>query len=218
MPKLRHAVLALGLLLSQPVPADDVAVSIGIGTPHASIGINIGGYPRLVPVPGYPVYYAPYLSANYFFYDGLYWVFEGDYWYFSYWYNGPWQFVAWEGVPVYLLRVPVRYYRRPPPYFHGYHRDAPPRWGQHWGPQWERHRSGWDQPDVHAPPPRAPLPSYQRGYTGPRYPGELERQREMQRKHYRYEPRDPMVQQRYEKRYRTAPQHPPRQEHGPKPR
>ena len=42
-------------------------VSIGIGLPNVSIGINLPLYPELVPVPGYPVYYAPRMEANYFF-------------------------------------------------------------------------------------------------------------------------------------------------------
>ena len=36
-------------------------------------------------------------------------------------------------VPLFVLRVPVRYYRQPPAYFHGWRSDAPPRWGDHWG-------------------------------------------------------------------------------------
>jgi hypothetical protein len=31
-----------------------------------SIGINLPLYPELVPVPGYPVYYAPQLDSNFF--------------------------------------------------------------------------------------------------------------------------------------------------------
>lgn len=31
-------------------------------------------YPDLVQVPGYPVYYAPRVNENLFFYDGQYWV------------------------------------------------------------------------------------------------------------------------------------------------
>jgi hypothetical protein len=214
MLKIRHAIIALGMLLSPAAPADDVRVGIGIGLPYASIGINIGGYPRLVGVPGYPVYYAPYVQANFFFYDGMYWVFEGDHWYASYWYNGPWWFVGPEVVPVYLLRIPVRYYRRPPPYFHGWHRDRPPRWGTHWGREWEQHRHGWDRSgDYRTAPPRAPLPSYQRGYSGERYPGQVERQREIREQHYRYQPRDPVVRQHDQERGRKAP--PPQQ--GPRP-
>jgi hypothetical protein len=43
---------------------------------HVSVGINYSTYPDLVQIPGYPVYYAPRVDSNYFFYDGLYW-FQG---------------------------------------------------------------------------------------------------------------------------------------------
>lgn len=225
MLKIRHAILVLGMLLSPAAPADDVSVSIGIGTPHASIGIRIGDYPRLVAVPGYPVYYAPRLHANFFFYDGLYWIFEDDDWYASYWYDGPWSYVSPVAVPVYLLRVPVRYYRHPPPYFRGWRHDAPPRWGYHWGPEWERRRSGWDKWDHRAVPPLAPLPAYQRRYTGDDYPRQLERQRTLQQQHYRYQPREPVVRQHYEQRPSAQPprprvedRRPPPPQSGPYPR
>lgn len=214
MLKIRHAILALGMLLS-PAAHADVAVGIGIGFPYVSIGINVPAYPRLVAVPGYPVYYAPYMNFNFFFYDGMYWVFHDDNWYASYWYNGPWWFARPEVVPWYVLRVPVRYYRRPPPYFRYWHRDAPPRWGDQWGRDWER-RSGWDQRDRRAapPPPRAPLPSYQQRYSGNRYPGQVERQRELYREHYRYQPREPELRQ-HQERYQKAP---PPSQRGPQQR
>ena len=75
-----------------------------------------------------------------------------------------------EVVPLYILRIPVRYYRQPPSYFRGWQPNAPPRWGQHWGPEWERHRSGWDTWNRSSVPARAPLPVYQRQYSGDRYP------------------------------------------------
>lgn len=67
----------------------------------------------LIEVPGYPVYYAPDLDANLFFYDGVYWVYSQDGWYASSWYDGPWDLIEPEYVPYFVLRVPVRYYRRP---------------------------------------------------------------------------------------------------------
>lgn len=205
MLRIRHAIIVLAMLLSPVAPADDVAVSIGIGTPHASIGIHVGDYPRLVAVPGYPVYYAPRLRANFFFYDGMYWVFQHDNWYASYWYNGPWWYVSPVAVPVYILRVPVRYYHYPPPYFRGWRRDAPPRWGDHWGRDWEHRRNGWDRWDHRAIPPLAPLPAYQRRYSGDRYPRQVERQRELRQQHYRYQPREPVVRQHYQGRYQAPP-------------
>jgi len=102
-----------------------------IGIPGVHIGVNVAVYPRLVRMPGYPVYYDPRANWNYFLYDGLYWVFQEDNWYASSWYNGPWQLVRPDDVPLFVLRVPVRYYRRPPVYFRGWISDAPPRWGEH---------------------------------------------------------------------------------------
>lgn len=60
------------LMLSWLAAPATAQVSIGIGLPNVSIGINLQTYPQLVPVPGYPVYYAPQLRSNYFFCDGVY--------------------------------------------------------------------------------------------------------------------------------------------------
>ena len=199
MLKIRHVFIVLGMLLSS-VASAAVQVSIGIGLPHVSIGINLPAYPQLVRVPGYPVYYAPRLEANFFFYDGMYWVYQDDDWYASSWYNGPWGLVGPEAVPVYILRIPVRYYRQPPAYFRGWRPDAPPRWGDHWGRDWEQHRSGWDRWNRSAAPAPAPLPAYQRQYSGDRYPRQVEQQQELQQQRYRYQPRDPVVRQHYQER------------------
>ncbi len=197
MRKIRCGVIVLAMLLCCSVTPVSAQVSIGIGLPNVSIGINIPLFPELAPVPGYPVYYAPRLHANYFFYDGMYWVFVDDYWYASYWYNGPWWLVEPEYVPVFILRVPVRYYRYPPPYFRGWRRDAPPHWGEHWGREWEQHRRGWNQWKRGSAPARAPLPVYQRQYSGDRYPHQVEQQRKLRSEHYRYQPRDKTVRQHF---------------------
>ncbi|MDD2318790.1 MAG: hypothetical protein PHO83_01940 [Geobacteraceae bacterium] len=196
MRKIRCAVLVLGMMLCLAVSAE-AQVSIGIGLPNVSIGINLPLYPRLARVPGYPVYYAPELSANYFFYDGMYWVFYDDNWYASTWYNGPWGLVAPEVVPLYILRVPVRYYRHPPPYFRGWRATAPPRWGDHWGPQWVQRRSGWNSWNRRTAPPPAPLPTYQRNYSGKRYP-RMEQQPAVRSQHYHYQPRSRVIRQHYQ--------------------
>ncbi|HEY9067707.1 MAG TPA: hypothetical protein VIO33_22175 [Burkholderiaceae bacterium] len=159
-----------------------------------SIGINVPVYPRMVVVPGYPVYYAPSLGANYFFYDGMYWVLVGDNWYMSSWYNGPWVIVEPAYVPYYVLRVPVRYYRAPPPYFRGWPPSAPPRWGHHWGPQWEQRHRDWNRWDRHARPAPAPLPVYQRRYSGDRYPSPAQ-QANLQTRNYHYQPRAEVARQ-----------------------
>ncbi len=196
MQKIRYLFIALGMLLSS-ISTAGVNVGIGIGLPQVNIGINFPVYPELVVVPGYPVYYAPRQQANLFFYDGLYWVYQDDYWYASSWYNGPWSIIEPEVVPVFILRVPVRYYRHPPAYFAGWRYDSAPRWGEHWGHSWNQRRSGWDRWDRHSVPQPAPPPSYQRKYSGDRYPQQIEQQRDLHQNNYRYEPRDPVVKQHY---------------------
>lgn len=190
---MRKQLIVLGILLQFALPAP-AQVSFGFGFQTDNISISLSTYPNLVRVPGYPVYYASGLNSNYFFYDGMYWVFETDRWYSSSWYNGPWMMVDPEFIPLYLLRVPVRYYRRPPAFFVGWQANSPPRWGDHWGNDWAQHRSGWDRWNRRAMPAPAPLPTYQRKYSGDRYPSR-DQQPILQQRNYRHEARDPLVRQ-----------------------
>ena len=174
-------------------------VSIGIGLPVVSIGIDLSSFPELLVVPDHPVYYAPRGDVNLFFYDGLYWAYQRDNWYASAWYNGPWGLVGPDAVPLFVLRVPVRYYRHPPVGWSRWRAEAPPRWGERWGNGWEQRRSGWDRWDRHSPLAAAPLPVYQREYSGTGYP-RVELQQVLQREKYRHEPQDPIVRRHYEQR------------------
>jgi hypothetical protein len=192
MLKIRHLCFILMMLFSS-VASSAVQMSIGIGLPSVNIGINVPEYPDFVIVPGYPVYYAPRMEANFFFYDGLYWVYQDDNWYESSWYNGPWWLVDPDEVPLYVLRVPVRYYRMPPVYFIGWQFDAPPRWGDHWGRDWNERRGGWDRWNRNSAPAAAPLPAYQRQYSGNRYPKQEDQQRELHQQNYHFQSRDPVV-------------------------
>lgn len=201
---MRYLLFVIAMLLVPLAPARaDVHVGIGVAVPGASISINIPAYPRLVRVPHHPVYWDPYLDINLFFYDGLYWVFVEDDWYVSEWYNGPWSLVARFHVPVYLLRVPVRYYRHPPKYFHDWHRDKPPRWNEHWGHDWHQQRGDWDRHDRHPPPP-APLPYYQQHYSGKHYPQGDDARYVIRREHYHYQPRDSVSREQYQKSRKQA--------------
>lgn len=164
--------------------AADVRIGVGVALPGLRIGINVPGYPELVPVPGYPVYYAPRLDLNLFFYDGLYWVYTDDNWYSSAWYDGPWDLVQPDLVPYFILRVPVLYYRRPPPYFRDWNRQGAPRWDERWGAVWRQRHHDWDRWDRSRTPAPAPLPLYQRRFSGPRYPGAGE-QRNLENRFYR---------------------------------
>lgn len=171
-------------------------ISVSIGAPALDIGIHFPGLPSLTLVSGLPVYYAPQADANFFFYDGMYWVYRDDNWYASSWYNGPWSAVDPDAVPDFLLQVPVRYYRRPPSYFRGWAANAPPRWGEHWGSGWEQKHSSWSQRDrAHTVRP-APVPTYQRQYSGKRYPTP-EQQPVLHSRNYKYQPHEPVVQQHY---------------------
>ncbi len=193
---MRYLIIALAILLC-PLPAG-AQFSIEFGAPGVNIGINMPVYPTLVRIPGYPVYYDPQVNSNYFFYDGLYWVYWGDNWYASEWYNGPWQLVAPVYVPQFLLLVPVRYYRAPPVYFRSWYRDGPPRWGEHWGHTWEQRRVGWDRWDRRSVPAAAPLPVYQRQYSGGNYPRAVEQQQVIRSQNYRYQPREAVAQQHFQ--------------------
>ena len=190
--------LALWLALAGLTPAA-AQLSFGFSSGGVSIGVNVPVYPRLVRVPGYPVYYAPGLNTNYFFYDGLYWVFQDGEWYESSWYNGPWSLVPPDAVPLYVLRVPVRYYRRPPTFFHGWAVNAPPRWDEHWGSSWADQHRDWNRWDRKRAPAPAPLPSYQRRYSGNSYP-RTEEQAWQHERNYRYQPRDNIVREHYQRR------------------
>ena len=192
---MRKALAVLAILCCCSTTSALAQVSFAFESPGVSIGFNVPVYPDLVRIPDYPVYYAPQLPANYFFYDGLYWVFTNGDWYASPWYNGPWQLVSYNAVPLFLLRVPVRYYRAPPAFFHGWAVNAPPRWDVHWGSGWEERHRGWDRWNKSAVPAPAPLPTYQRNYTGNRYPRGVDEQRTLESRNYRYQPRDRFAQQ-----------------------
>jgi hypothetical protein len=201
---MRHALIGFCMLLGSLTPAS-AQLSVYFGAPGVSIGINLPAYPQLQRIPGYPVYYAPGVRANFFFYEGLYWVYQGDNWYASSWYNGPWSSVEPVYVPVYLLRVPVRYYRQPPAHFRGWRADSPPHWGEHWGPSWEQNRSGWDRWERKSAPAPAPLPAYQRQYSGNKYP-QASQQAVIQGQSYRYQPKDPVAQQHFQQQRAQPPQ------------
>ncbi|MDD2583019.1 MAG: hypothetical protein PHR66_13605, partial [Desulfuromonadaceae bacterium] len=216
MKKIRYGLIVAGMLLCLTNSAA-AQVSIGISLPSISIGINLPLFPELVRVPGFPVYYAPRMDANYFFYDGMYWVYMNDNWYASSWYNGPWGIVDPYYVPLYILRIPVRYYRQPPTYFREWQSNAPPRWGQHWGRDWEQRRSGWERWKRGSAPAPAPLPVYQRQYTGDRYPRQLEQQQTIRTKQYHYQPRETAVRKNFQQleRKTSAPAQRERQEAPP---
>jgi hypothetical protein len=114
-----------------------VLVAGGSPTPlHAGvdIGIHVSSPPVLVPVPSSPVLYAPSLRANYFAYDGRFFVYDGGAWYAGPAYDGPWTAVRLAVLPPPLLAVPVRYYRARPPAWRHWEPRRAPRWHDHHSP------------------------------------------------------------------------------------
>jgi hypothetical protein len=127
---LRSGVLAsalvLGGLLAPPAAMAEVSVNVNIGPPP----VVVAAPPALVVVPGTPVYYAPQVQYNYFFYSKRYYTFHDGHWFYARSYNGPWVFVAPAHVPGPLLTVPVKYYRVPPG--HWKHGGPGPGHGKKW--------------------------------------------------------------------------------------
>src|SRR5581483_9608267 len=190
----KQIVLALALVLGTTVVQGTTATA---QAQVGRIGVDIAAFPRMVAVPGYPVYYAPDVRANYFFYDGLFWVFNVDdgYWYSSSWYNGPWVVVEPDFVPQPILVVPYRYYHVRPAYWGGWAYDRPPRWDIYWGPRWVEHHHNWNHWDRNRRWTAAPLPVFQRDYPRNRYPAPAQ-QVTIYKQRYNYKPRDVVVRER----------------------
>src|SRR6185369_10285623 len=150
---MKRFALSLLLLLSPALPA--------AAQTYYDVGVDLPEYPEMQPVPESPVYYAPGVDSNYFFYDGAYWDYYNDGWYTSPWYNGPWEYVDPVYVPTYILWVPIAFYHHPHAHWHGWDSRRPPHWGQHWGRDWQtRHNAVYAGRSV-GNVQRAPLPQYQ---------------------------------------------------------
>ena len=178
---MKRFALAVLLFIASIVPA--------AAQTYYDIDVDLPVYPEMQPVPDSPVYYAPNVDSNYFFYDGQYWDYNNDGWYTSAWYNGPWQYVDPVYVPTYVLWVPIRYYRRPPVYFRGWNPVRPPRWGEHWGHEWQNRHNAVYGGHSGPMPARAPLPHYQREYSRANYPRGPQ-QMALHTQHYNYQPRE----------------------------
>jgi hypothetical protein len=198
---MKRLVLILVLLVAPILPAS--------AQQYYDIDVDLPSYPEMAPVPDSPVYYAPGVDSNYFFYDGLFWDYAGDNWYSSPWYNGPWVLVEPVYVPTYVLWVPCRFYRRPPAFFSHWSQNRPPRWGEHWGADWQRRHNSVFSANVGIPV-RAPLPTYQRQFNRENYPrGAMQSTLHVQ--NYGYHPYEPLIRQHYERRGMIPQPQPPQQ-------
>lgn len=126
------AAAVLCALLPAPARAADVHIGINIGVPPPP-PVVLEAPPPLIVVPRSPVYYAPQLPYNYFYYHGTYYTLHDGAWFSAASFGGPWGYVAVGRVPRPILAVPVRYYRVPPG--HG---------GKHRGGDRDRYEHGDD--------------------------------------------------------------------------
>ncbi len=128
--------------VAAPPPPPPPVVVAAPPPPTVSLDINIGSPPRFVVVTGTPVYYAPSVSYNYFFYDRRYYLFHNELWFSAAYHNGPWTAIAFERVPRPILAVPVEYYKRPPGHWK---KHGPPPWAQARGHEKKEHgKKKWD--------------------------------------------------------------------------
>src|SRR5438046_1227841 len=104
--------MTAGLAWPRTAPAN-VSVNVNVPGPPPP-AVVFPAPPRLVVVPGTPVYYAPGVEENVFVFRGHYYSFHNGAWFYAPTYRGPWRFVRAERVPVAVRRVPVKYYAIPP--------------------------------------------------------------------------------------------------------
>ena len=109
------------LCLGGTATASDVKINIGLGVPP----IVLTAPPQLVVVPGTPVYYAPDVSANLFFYKGRYYTVANGVWAMAPAYTGPWAVIQIGQVPAPVVAVPIEYYKIPPGQLK---KHGPPPW------------------------------------------------------------------------------------------
>jgi hypothetical protein len=129
LPRMVLLAAAAAMLFSgASATASDLKINIDLGGPP----IVLTAPPQLVVVPGTPVYYAPDVSANLFFYKGRYYTLASGVWSMAPAYSGPWAVIQIGQVPPPVLAVPVEYYKIPPGQLK---KKGPPPWaGQGHGP------------------------------------------------------------------------------------
>jgi hypothetical protein len=112
MPKVKLAatLAVIGAFLAAPAFAE-MNVNIGIGIPIGPAPVVVyQAAPEVVVIPGSPVYYAPGLNVDVFFYGGYWWAPNGGLWFRANTYNGPWTGI--RKPPVYITNMPRDYRQR----------------------------------------------------------------------------------------------------------
>ncbi len=137
--KRRLFYVMLGLLVSvSQAQASNVGFSVGVnvGTPGAAVPVYapqpvvIAEPPEFIYPPQLGFYVAIGLPYDLFLYGNRYYLFRGDSWYVSPYYNGPWTSIYFGNVPYGIRRHSfsrIHYYRDD--YYRRY--DSSGRWYDH---------------------------------------------------------------------------------------
>ncbi len=96
--------MSVGILSPRTSDAG-IGVSIGIPLP----GLRLAAPPDLAIIAGTPVYFAPDIQADLYFYHGNWYRPYGGEWYVSAEFGGPWGHVAIGNVPPPLVDLPPDY-------------------------------------------------------------------------------------------------------------
>jgi len=69
--------------------------------------------PEVILVPSTRVYYVPEREFDLYRYGRFWYINRGGWWYRASTYRGPFGYIAYDRVPVSILRVPGKYHRHP---------------------------------------------------------------------------------------------------------
>jgi hypothetical protein len=83
----------------------ETSVSINIGPP----AVVVASPPEMVVIPNSLVYYAPGVEVDLLFHRDYWYTRNGNRWFRSHSYNGPWNVVGRRAVPAEIVRVPRNY-------------------------------------------------------------------------------------------------------------
>lgn len=104
--------LGISYLFSPERTLAEINVNMDIGLPLPIIVIPEP--PVVVLIPGTPVYHAPHVGIDIFFYSNRWYRKHNGRWYKASYYNGPWAYLPVQRIPVALVNLPPDYRHIPP--------------------------------------------------------------------------------------------------------
>ncbi len=112
MKKLLPLAVLLTMIYAVPARAG-VNVDVNIGVPVAP-QVVIDTTPRFIFSPALGFYVSVGIPYDIVYFDHVYYLHNGDYWYSSHYYNGPWVIIRHQHVPMWLRKhriQQIRHYR-----------------------------------------------------------------------------------------------------------